>query len=226
MTKDEIGIYKRLPDKESREEFIEEFWRIRDPDPTTEENEGKIEFERRIDYANKWFGTWNPDRGKEMSRDRDEYQGWDTDRGRMYIVLGSPDNIFYGGSGIMGGEDRNRLSDSMYAQETWYYYQYELYVQFRKSLMGGWRLAPSSSHLFSSLESAKLGFVSSSDRVDSKSRFRFKESDFRTRPFLSKVPVVRPVSIPYSPILPGTWDGHRIVSTRENLLFDTTIEDG
>jgi len=190
MTKDEIGIYKRLSDKESREEFIEEFWRIRDPDLTTEENEGKIEFERRIDYANKWFGTWNPDRGKEMYRDRDEYQGWDTDRGRMYIVLGSPDNIFYGGSGSMGGEDRNRLSDSMYAQETWYYYQYELYVQFRKSLMGGWRLAPSSSHLFSSLESAKLGLVSSSDRVDSKSRFKFK-AKYEDHKIIIIIPVTR-----------------------------------
>jgi len=190
MTKDEIGIYKRLPDKESREEFIEEFWRIRDPDPTTEENEGKIEFERRIDYANKWFGTWNPDRGKEMYRDRDEYLGWDTDRGRMYIILGPPDNIFYGGSGTMGGGERNRLSDSMYALETWYYYQHELYVRFHKTYMGRWRLAASDAHLFSALESAKLGFVSTADRVDSKSRFKFK-AKYKDHKIIIIIPVTR-----------------------------------
>ena len=45
MTKEEIEIYKHIPDKESKEEFIREFWQIRDPDPGTEENENKIEFE-------------------------------------------------------------------------------------------------------------------------------------------------------------------------------------
>jgi hypothetical protein len=108
----------------------------------------------------------------------------------MYIVLGPPDNIFYGGSGIMGGEDRNRSSDSMYAQETWYYYQHELYVQFRKTFMGRWRLASSASHLFSALESAKLSFVSSSDRVDSKSRFKFK-AKYEDHKIIIIIPVTR-----------------------------------
>lgn len=190
MTRDEIGIYKRLPDKESREEFIEEFWRIRDFDSTTEENEGKIEFENRIDYANKWFGTWNPDRGKEMYRDRDEYLGWDTERGRMYIILGPPDRILYGGSGSSWEGERNRSSDSRYPLETWYYYRHELYLQFRKTVMGGWRLASSDSHLFSVLESAKLGFVSTSDRVDSKSRFKFK-AKYEDHKIIIIIPVTR-----------------------------------
>ena len=190
MTKDEIEIYKRLPDKETREEFIEEFWRIRDSDPTTEENEGKIEFERRIDYANKWFGAWNPDRGKEMNRDRDEYQGWNTDRGRVYIILGPPDGIFYGGSGFMGAEERNRASDSMYALETWYYYQHELYVQFRKTFSGRWRLAASDAHLYSVLESAKLYFVSTQERVDSKNRFKFK-AKYEDHKIMIFIPVTR-----------------------------------
>jgi len=190
MTAGEIGIYKRLPDKESREEFIEEFWRIRDPNPTTEENEGKIEFEKRIDYANRWFGTWNPDRGKEMYRDRDEYLGWNTDRGRMYIILGPPDRILYGRSGLMGGEERNRSSDSMYALETWYYYRDNLYVQFRKTFMGRWRLVASDSRLFSVLKSAKLDFVSTADRVDSESRFKFK-AKYEDHKIIIIIPVAR-----------------------------------
>jgi hypothetical protein len=108
----------------------------------------------------------------------------------MYIVLGPPDNIFYGGSGIMGGEDRNRSSDSMYALETWYYYQYELYLRFRRTDMGRWRLAPSASHLFSALKSAKLDFVSTSERVDSKSRFRFK-AKYEDHKIIIIIPVTR-----------------------------------
>jgi hypothetical protein len=53
MTKEEIEIYKHIPDKESKEEFIGEFWQIRDPDLGTEGNENKIEFERRIEYTNR-----------------------------------------------------------------------------------------------------------------------------------------------------------------------------
>jgi hypothetical protein len=49
MTKEEIEIYKRLPDRKSREEFKEEFWRIRDPDTSTAENENKTEFESRVE---------------------------------------------------------------------------------------------------------------------------------------------------------------------------------
>jgi GWxTD domain-containing protein len=190
MTAGEIKIYRRLPDKESREEFIEEFWRIRDYDPTTDENEGKIEFERRIDYANRWFGAWNKDRGKEMYRDRDEYLGWDTDRGRMYIILGPPDMIYYGGSGTTWEGERNRSSDSMYALETWYYYRYELYVQFHKTFMGRWRLALSASNLSSAFKSAKLDFVSPADRVDSKSRFKFK-AKYEDHEIIIIIPVTR-----------------------------------
>jgi len=53
MTKEEIEIYEHIPDKESKEEFIQEFWRIKNPGPGTEENENKIEFERRVEYANR-----------------------------------------------------------------------------------------------------------------------------------------------------------------------------
>src|SRR4030042_1756735 len=37
MTGEESKIWKSLPDNASREEFIEEFWKIRDPDPATDE---------------------------------------------------------------------------------------------------------------------------------------------------------------------------------------------
>lgn len=79
MTKMERDIFNHLPDKESRQEFIKEFWAKRDPDPSTEENEFKEEFLRRIEYANTHFIEGIP--------------GWKTDRGRIYIYLGPPDVV-------------------------------------------------------------------------------------------------------------------------------------
>jgi len=78
----------------------------------------------------------------------------------------------------------------MYALETWYYYQYELYVRFHKTYMGRWRLASSVPHLFSALESAKLNLVSTSDRVDSKSRFKFK-AKYEDHKIIIIIPVTR-----------------------------------
>ncbi len=79
MTKQEKDIFNHLPDQESREEFISDFWAKRDPNPDMEENEFKEEFFRRIDYANRRF--------------REGIPGWKTDRGRIYIYLGPPDKV-------------------------------------------------------------------------------------------------------------------------------------
>jgi GWxTD domain-containing protein len=62
-----------------RERFIEQFWLRRDPTPGTPVNEFKEEHYRRIAYANERFASGIP--------------GWRTDRGRVYISLGPPDEI-------------------------------------------------------------------------------------------------------------------------------------
>ena len=64
---------------EEREQFIEQFWLRRDPTPDTEENEFKEEHYRRIAYANEHYASGIP--------------GWKTDRGRIYIIYGPPDEI-------------------------------------------------------------------------------------------------------------------------------------
>ncbi|MCU0246881.1 MAG: GWxTD domain-containing protein [Bryobacter sp.] len=64
---------------EEREQFIEQFWRRRDPTPDSEENEFKEEHYRRIAYANERYASGIP--------------GWKTDRGRTYITFGPPDEI-------------------------------------------------------------------------------------------------------------------------------------
>jgi GWxTD domain-containing protein len=79
ITDEERAAFKRLQTDEEREQFIEDFWRRRDPTPDTEENEFKEEHYRRIAYANDHFSSGIP--------------GWRTDRGRIYIMYGPPDEI-------------------------------------------------------------------------------------------------------------------------------------
>jgi GWxTD domain-containing protein len=79
ITDEERKAFKRLSTDDEREAFIEAFWLRRDPTPDTEENEYKEEHYRRIAYANDHFPSGIP--------------GWKTDRGRIYIVYGPPDEI-------------------------------------------------------------------------------------------------------------------------------------
>lgn len=81
ITDQEKEIFLSLNTLEERSSFIEAFWRKRDPNPATPQNEFKDEHYRRIEYANKFLGreTFRP--------------GWRTDRGRMYILLGEPREI-------------------------------------------------------------------------------------------------------------------------------------
>ncbi|MCJ7681025.1 MAG: GWxTD domain-containing protein, partial [Candidatus Aminicenantes bacterium] len=95
MTKEERTVYRNLPDRESKAAFIEDFWTTRDPDPGTEENENKIAFEERIEYANTWFGLHNTHRGRPPGERGGESRGWDTDRGNIYILLGPPDELYF-----------------------------------------------------------------------------------------------------------------------------------
>lgn len=76
---EEKAVFEKLSTPEEKEQFIEQFWGRRDPDPRTPTNEFKEEHYRRIAYANDHFaGGW---------------PGWRTDRGKVYIIHGPPDEI-------------------------------------------------------------------------------------------------------------------------------------
>jgi GWxTD domain-containing protein len=79
ITDEEQKAFKMLSNDEERDQFIEAFWQRRDPTPDTVENEFKEEHYRRIAYANEHFAAGIP--------------GWKTDRGRIYIMYGPPDEI-------------------------------------------------------------------------------------------------------------------------------------
>jgi GWxTD domain-containing protein len=73
----ERRAFESLGTDEEREQFIESFWFRRDPTPGTSENEFLGEHYRRIAYANGEFAYQLP--------------GWQSDRGRIYIIHGEPD---------------------------------------------------------------------------------------------------------------------------------------
>ena len=109
ITKEEQRAFKALQTDEERENFIENFWRRRDPDPDTEENEYREEYYERIAYANEKFTSGIP--------------GWKTDRGRIYITWGKPDGVESHPTG--GSYERPSWegggSTSTYPFETWFY---------------------------------------------------------------------------------------------------------
>lgn len=76
ITKPEERTFLSLENAE-KDQFIEEFWKRRDPDPNTEENEFRLEYFQRIERSNELF----------ISEGR---PGWMTDRGRVYILYGEP----------------------------------------------------------------------------------------------------------------------------------------
>lgn len=109
ISPEEKAAFEKLATDEEREQFIEQFWVRRDPDPDTPENPTREEHYRRIAYANEHFAS-----GKS---------GWRTDRGRMYVAWGKPDSIESNPTGHV--YDRPQWqgggSTTTYAYETWWY---------------------------------------------------------------------------------------------------------
>lgn len=114
MSKEERKAYKKLEGEEAVEQFKMDFWDKRDPIPETETNEFKIRFEERVAIADKNFRSWR------------------SDRGRVFILLGPPQersdnplgsNISQGGSelwtyaSIKGQRTRSNYSIFFYDQD-------------------------------------------------------------------------------------------------------------
>lgn len=94
----EKEVFLKLTTDRERDMFIEAFWKHRDPTPGTPENEFRTEHFRRINYANHFFGRESPK------------PGWRTDRGRIYIILGEPNDI-----------QRYEGKTQTYPAEVWFY---------------------------------------------------------------------------------------------------------
>jgi len=132
ITKQERKIFTNLPFSE-REAFIEEFWTKRDPEPDTEDNEFKEEYFSRIEEANHLF----VDGGGP---------GWLQDRGRVYILLGPPEQrVTYPRGYTFYGKPI----------EIWYYGFFPI-VFIDNSWSGNYRLEPLSAHHIAEINKAQM----------------------------------------------------------------------
>ncbi|MFC2133283.1 GWxTD domain-containing protein [Bacteroidota bacterium] len=106
MNGDQKDEYDKLTSLEAKRKFLYNFWKSQDMNPTTVKNEFKELYFKRVNYSNENFKS----RYKE---------GFLTDRGRVYILYGPPDNVDYSYSDM-----------ELKPNETWYYNSIEAGVQF------------------------------------------------------------------------------------------------
>jgi GWxTD domain-containing protein len=78
ITDEERKAFQQLQTDRERDQFIQDFWDVRNPQRGSGHNPYKQEIEQRIEYANAHFGRMT------------NTPGWMTDMGRAYIVLGKP----------------------------------------------------------------------------------------------------------------------------------------
>lgn len=110
ISDEERSVFNALTTPEEKEQFIEQFWFRRDPDPRNSENDFKIEHYRRIAYSNEKFTSGDP--------------GWLTDRGKVYITWGPPANTMTrptGGVYVRPIEEGGG-STTVYPYEKWTYH--------------------------------------------------------------------------------------------------------
>src|SRR6185437_6580547 len=109
ITDTELQAFKNLGNDEERDQFIENFWLRRNPNPDSPENEYREEHYARIAYANEHFAAGKP--------------GWKTDRGHIYIAYGKPDSIesHPSGGNYERPMDEGGGSTSTFPFEIWHY---------------------------------------------------------------------------------------------------------
>jgi GWxTD domain-containing protein len=105
-TQKEIDQYSKLDSLNAKREFLYNFWKIRDDNPSTPKNEFKEEYEKRVEFANKNFTRMNK-------------EGYLTDRGRVVLLYGEPDQRDYYAS-----------ESNLKPYEVWFYNQIEGGVSF------------------------------------------------------------------------------------------------
>src|ERR1017187_6303520 len=102
----ERAAFLSLKTDAERQHFMEQFWERRNPTPGSPDNAFRNEHYRRIGYAVMHFG-WQA------------VPGWKTDRGRIYIAFGPPDEIEFHPEGQPAGAS---LEATNAPTEEWLYH--------------------------------------------------------------------------------------------------------
>ncbi|MDD3730960.1 MAG: GWxTD domain-containing protein [candidate division Zixibacteria bacterium] len=102
----QVEKMKKIESEEERLKAFNEFWKALDNTPETPRNEFQVEFYRRINFANQHFKSFR-------------HEGWRTDRGRILIKYGEPDEI-----------DDVPMSLTSPPYQIWHYYKIGAYRKF------------------------------------------------------------------------------------------------
>lgn len=226
ITSEEKKAFKALKTDEERENFIENFWRRRDPDPDTEENEYREEYYERIAYANEHFASGIP--------------GWKTDRGRIYITFGKPDSIesYPTGGAYNRPSYEGGGSTTTYPFEIWFYRHLDnvgdgIEIEFVDPTGSGeYRIARSPNDKDALLNvpgaglttAESLGLASKGDRISGINNFnnysREQDSPFRRMEIIANLQ--RPPQVKFSD-LQGTLTDSAVIDNNP-LDFDLRVD--
>jgi GWxTD domain-containing protein len=195
ITKGERQAFLRLPPSE-RDQFIEEFWRKRDLDPETEENKFKDEYYQRIKEANRLFTEGGT-------------PGWLQDRGRIYILIGAPDQ-----------REAYPRGRSFYdvPTEIWYYGLFRI-IFIDSHWSGNYKLDPQSAQHVAEINKGQMAFK---PRIMEDSYVGVLELDLEIEKTQKEQPILR-VKVPYKNIW-LTAEGKKLKTTLELSLavFDAS----
>jgi GWxTD domain-containing protein len=195
ITKREQKAFLKLPPSE-RDQFIEEFWKKRDLDPETKENKFKDEYYQRIKEANHLFTEGGT-------------QGWLQDRGRIYILIGAPDQ-----------REAYPRGRSFYdvPTEIWYYGFFRI-VFIDSHWSGNYKLDPQSAQHVTEINKGQMAFK---PRIMEDSYVGVFELGLEIDKTQKEQPILR-VKVPYKNIW-LTEEGEKLKTTLELSLvvFDAS----
>lgn len=175
LTKTEIKIIKHLPTLNDKLNFLQECWDKRDPDTNTEENEGLLLFIERVKYCNSVLKeNFTP--------------GWKTDKGRIVIYLGLPNNVEeitiknddQEGKRYIDDYDLSRMDDYLSGEsivQIWTYIDLKLILKFyKRDFTSSWKLLSYDPRLLEIIEYSKIlaGFNLKTPDGNLKNSFKFK----------------------------------------------------
>ena len=121
INNEERAEFAKLETDQQRDKFIADFWERRNPHPGSEPNKIKEEHYRRLAYVNEHFAEGVP--------------GYKTDRGRVYILFGPPDEREQHPSTFGSGDTSDTPHDVSHPSDVWRYHNlggvgYDVFFQF------------------------------------------------------------------------------------------------
>jgi GWxTD domain-containing protein len=105
ITPEETAAWAALTSEPERAEFVEQFWKRRDPSPESPDNPARTDFDRRVAFADAYFRVAEQQRGSL------------TDPGMVFVLLGPPNRT--GRKPIMPNEE-NSISDGNSVPGQWF----------------------------------------------------------------------------------------------------------